>query len=611
MLENLRRMTNTLTHRGSEQVGYWVDSDAGIALGQRRLAILEPSTEGQQPMASIDQRYQLVMDGRIYNHQALRYQLTKMGYTHWRGASDTETLLAAISQWGLRRALQACVGMFALAVWDKHTHRLTLARDRLGEKPLYYGWINNYFLFGSELKALRAHKKWQADINREALACQLRHSYIPAPLSIYNGIYKLVPGQMLQISSTSRPGSTPRLDNYWALPEHLPHNTLLPDYRTTHHDHLHNLEGLLRHSVRQQMQADVPIGAFLSNSVGSALLTALMQNQSALPIKTFAIGYEQQLNSLKTARNIAAHLGTQHTDYLLSAPDITQIVPQLPQVFDEPFANPAQIPSLILARLAKSQVDVSLGDVGADVLFAGYERYVHAPHVWKYLHHVPQFVRNGLSQHLSRWQPMATFLKAKSSDDLYRHWLSHWKSPEDVVIGVQHTPNMMPIPLPTLNTSERMMYMDSLDYLPNNSLANLDRSSMYYGLETRNPFLDHRLVEMAWRLPLDLKLHHGNNQCILRQLLRHYLPTPICAALSSEPRPPLAQWLRTCLKDWAEHLLNRNRLQQEGFLDPDGIQQKWHEHLSGQRNWQYDLWNVLMFQAWHEQQFSLPTAVAA
>ncbi len=631
MLDNLHHMTNSLTHRGPNDSGYWLDSDVGIALGHRRLAILDLSAEGHQPMVSSDQRYYLVLDGKIYNHLALRRQLMKAGYTSWRGTSDAETLLGAIMQWGIRRALQACIGMFALAIWDKYTHRLTLARDRMGEKPLYYGWVGKHFLFGSELKALRAHSDWTAEINREAVANQLRLGYIPAPQTIYRNIYKIAAGHMLQITPHHRPSNEPRLEAYWSLSEQVAATT--EHTIRTDAEYVHALEALLRHSVRQQMQTDVPIGALLSGGVDSALIVALMQSQANRPVKTFTIGYENTtFSEAPHARAIATHLGTEHIEFIATSQDIIDIIPQLPQLFDEPFSDIAQIPNILAAQLAKTCITVGLCGDGADELFGGYKRYAYIQQAWKHLHHLPHFMRGGLAGTLNHWnvpawdkliQPfsglipqrlritepkeklrkIAGLLSAKTPDDIYSRLLSHWQHPEDLVLGVQCAPSAIPNHLPNgLNIAERMMFLDSVTYIPGNMLTRLDRSSMSIGLEMRTPFLDQRIVEMAWQLPLHLKIQQGQSKWILRQILQHYVPPHLNARPKQHWGMPLAGWLRTSLREWAHYLLNPTRLQQQGLLDPEPIQQKWHEHLTGAHNWQDCLWDVLMFQAWYEQQ---------
>ncbi|EIJ36607.1 asparagine synthase (glutamine-hydrolyzing) [Thiothrix nivea] len=641
MHSNLHRMTSTLAHRGPDDSGLWIDREAGIALGHRRLAILDLSPEGHQPMASASGRYTLIFNGEIYNHQELRKRLAREGYTHWRGTSDTETLLAAFSCWGIRRTLQACIGMFAMAVWDGHTRRLTLARDRMGEKPLYYGWVGRHFLFGSELKALRAHHEWNAGINRDAIASQLRLSYIPAPHTIYQGIFKLEPGHLLHVTPQATPGCTFQTESYWSLPAYIgnTHDSItfknLPEQTAA-------LETLLSRAVRQQMLSDVPLGAFLSGGIDSSLVVALMQEQSNRPVKTFTIGYEEEsFNEAGYAREVARHLGTEHTEFIASPVDAMDIIPRLPTLFDEPFSDMSQIPTLLVAQLAKTRVTVSLSGDGADELFGGYNRYFYAQQIWRRLQHLPGFLRSGLAGTLGRldarqWDrllnPLSSALpeqlrfnepgeklrkasetlNARSPEDIYRRLISHWKQPEEVVLGLQHSPDPIPTNIPAgLTFPERMMYMDATGYLPGDILVKVDRTAMGVSLETRAPFLDHRVVEFAWQLPLPLKIHNGQGKWILRQILDHYVPRNLIERPKKGFGVPLDNWLRTSLRDWAESLLAPARLRQEGFFDPAPIEEKWRQHLAGTHNWQYLLWDVLMFQAWHEQQSPVIRAMAA
>lgn len=641
MQSNLRRMTSTLAHRGPDDGGLWLDHDVGIALGHRRLSILDLSPEGHQPMASQSGRYTLVFNGEIYNHQELRKRLGQECPVHWRGMSDTETLLAAFSVWGIRRTLKACIGMFAIAVWDSATRCLTLARDRLGEKPLYYGWAGQHFLFGSELKALRAHPEWHAAINREAIASQLRLSYIPAPHTIYQNIFKLEPGHLLQITPQTAPGSAMPTEPYWSLPAYIANRQNAPAPKNVR-EQTDALEHLLADAVRQQMLADVPLGAFLSGGVDSSLVVALMQAQSNRPVKTFTIGYEEEsFNEANYAREVARHLGTEHTEYIASPSDALDIIPRLPVLFDEPFSDMSQIPTLLVAQLAKTRVTVSLSGDGADELFGGYNRYFYAQQIWRRLQHLPGFLRSGIAGTLGhldarQWDKLLTpfssslpqrlrfnepgeklrkateALNARTPEDIYRRLISHWKTPEEIVLGLHSAPDPIPTNIPAgLNFPERMMYMDTLGYLPGDILAKVDRTAMGVSLETRAPFLDHRVVEFAWQLPLHMKIHDGQGKWILRRILDRHVPRHLIERPKKGFGVPLDNWLRTRLRDWAEHLLDPVRLRQEGFFDPDPIQEKWRQHLAGTHNWQYLLWDVLMFQAWHEQQNPVIRAMAA
>lgn len=592
-------------------------------------------------MASQSGRYTIAFNGEIYNHLKLRKRLDKEGFAYWRGTSDTETLLAAFSAWGIRRTLQASIGMFAIAVWDHKTRCLTLARDRMGEKPLYYGWVGQNFLFGSELKSLRAHHEWNDTINRDALASQLRLSYIPAPHTIYQHVFKLEPGHLLQITPQTMPGSTVPTEAWWSLPEYIA-NRRNPDNIKSVREQTDALEKLLSDAVRQQMLADVPLGAFLSGGVDSSLVVSLMQAQSSRPVKTFTIGYEEEsFNEANHAREVARHLGTEHTEFIARPIDALDIIPRLPDLFDEPFSDMSQIPTLLVAQLAKTGVTVSLSGDGADELFGGYNRYFYAQQIWRRLQHVPEFLRNGIAGTLGhldarQWDkllnplssalpPRLRFnepgeklrkateaLNARSPEDIYRRLISHWKKPEEVVLGIQSAFDPIPSGIPAgLNFPERMMYMDTLGYLPGDILVKVDRTAMGVSLETRAPFLDHRVVEFAWQLPLHMKIHDGQGKWILRQILDRYVPRHLIERPKKGFGVPLDNWLRTSLRDWAEHLLDPARLRQEGFFDPAPIQEKWRQHLAGTHNWQYLLWDVLMFQAWHEQQNPVIRAMAA
>jgi asparagine synthase (glutamine-hydrolysing) len=512
MLSNLRQMTATLAHRGPDNLGLWLDREAGIAIGQRRLAISARAGEVQQPLTAPSGRYTVAFDGEIYNHAALRKQLSLAGYTHWRSAADTETLLAAFTCWGIRRTLAACVGMFAIALWDHHTRRLTLMRDRMGEKPLHYGWMGQHFLFGSELKALQAHQAWDATISREAIASQLRLGYIPAPLTIYQQVFKLEAGHLVQITPATAPGSPPQPDVWWSLAEHItetrPTRSLSSLFTSQHH-YADTLEQHLKHTVQQQMQADAPVGALL-HGVSSSLIVALMQTQSNQPINTFNVAYHSTNTDagLRT-QAIAKHLGTAHTTFVANARDVVEIMPQLPTLFDEPYADISALPLLLVSQLASTNVNVALSGQGANELFGGHERYRYAHPLWR------------------RW---------RSPEKAYRHSLSHWQHPEDITLGIQSTHDTSLHPPSALNIAERMMFMDTLGALPNNKLMQMDRASMSVSLETRSPFLDKRLVEFAWQLPSRLKIRNGQGKWLLNEVLKRYLPAHLCTPVL--PHPP-------------------------------------------------------------------------
>lgn len=632
----LRRMADRIANRGPDSDGYWLDAPARIALGHRRLAIVDLSPAGAQPMASPSGRYVIAFNGEIYNHLLLRAELERSGFpAAWRGHSDTETLLAGFDHWGIEGTLQRAVGMFAIALWDQQQRLLTLARDRLGEKPLYYGWQGRgddaVFLFGSELKALRVHPAFDNTINRGAVSLQLRHSYIPAPHSIYQGISKLMPGTTLTISMTQR-SAQPRA--YWSGIDAAMAGVADP-FTGSPDEAVSALETLLEDAIKQQMMADVPLGAFLSGGVDSSAIVALMQKQSARPVKTFTMGFnETGFDEAQHAMAVARHLGTEHTEMYVTPAQALAVVPRLPTLYDEPFSDSSQIPTFLVSQLARKDVTVSLSGDAGDELFCGYNRYQMSARWSSKIQNVPLLVRKAaanaitsvapntwsqLARNLSGLVPRAArmsnmgdklhkaagVLRSATPDELYMGLVSHWTSPAAMVIDGAEAPTLLNQQFPELkglDPVQRMMVMDMLTYLPDDILTKVDRAAMGVSLETRVPFLDHRVVEFAWRLPQSLKLRDGQTKWALRQVLYRHVP----AALIERPKMgfgvPIGEWLRGPLRDWAETLLDEGRLRREGFFVPEPIRAKWREHLSGRRNWEHHLWSVLMFQAWFEQQ---------
>jgi asparagine synthase (glutamine-hydrolysing) len=635
----LKRMSDAIIHRGPDDAGAWSDGEHGIALGHRRLSIVDLSPAGHQPMASSGGWYVILFNGEIYNHALLRKELEAGAKApSWRGHSDTETLLAGFDAWGVQGTIERAIGMFAFAVWDRQTKALTLGRDRLGEKPLYYGWQgrgkNAVFLFGSELKALRAHPAFEHVIDRGSICLQMRLSYIPAPHSIYRGIAKLPPGCLLSVSA-SRP--EPRLSTYWSAEQHMSGGVARP-FTGSAHQAVDQLETLLKDAVGAQMMADVPLGAFLSGGIDSSTVVALMQAQSARPVKTFSIGFhEAGYNEAEYAKAVARHLGTDHTELYVSAAQAQSVIPQLQSIYDEPFSDSSQLPTFLVSQLARQHVTVSLSGDAGDELFCGYNRYRFAAKLWKTLRAVPLPMRRLAARGITgvsvdAWSAMAgrlaPFLPASMRfpnagdklhkgahvlasarlHDLYLGLVSHWDDPAALVIGATEPSTLLRGNTPALSGLdgiEQMMALDLLTYLPDDILVKVDRAAMRVSLETRVPFLDHRVVEFAWCLPQSMKLRDGASKWALRQVLHRYVPK----ALFERPKMgfgvPIGDWLRGPLRDWSEGLLDEARLRREGFFDPVALRKKWHEHLSGQRNWQYHLWDVLMFQSWIEQQ---PTA---
>lgn len=631
----LRRMSDPIAARGPDDAGYWFDSERRIGLGHRRLAIVDLSPAGHQPMASSSARFVIAFNGEIYNHLLLRGELEGAGHVPaWRGHSDTETLLAGFDAWGVQGTVERAVGMFAFAVWDRESHTLTLGRDRLGEKPLYYGWQGNdgasVFLFGSELKALRANPSFQNKISRDALSLQMHHSYIPEPYSIYEGIAKLPPGCLLSVSMRQR---EPKVVPYWSGARVAEQGVGSP-FAGSAEEAVETLEVLLKDAVRQQMMADVPLGAFLSGGVDSSAVVALMQAQSDQPIKTFSIGFhEDGYNEAEHAKAVAKHLGTEHTELYVTSQQALDVIPRLPTLYDEPFSDSSQIPTFLVSQLARQHVTVALSGDAGDELFCGYTRYQAGANLWDKISAAPMPFRRVAAKGITSISPEAwdrfavvargvlpramrfgglgdklhkgaAVLASESFDTLYKGLVSHWRDPSELVVGGHMPPTLLTGHAPSLaglSNVQRMMALDMLSYLPGDILAKVDRAAMGVSLETRVPFLDHRVVEFAWRLPQSLKLRDGQSKWVLRQVLYKHVPKSLIERPKMGFGVPIGDWLRGPLREWAEALLDPTRLQNEGFFHSASIRKKWDEHLSGQRNWQYHLWDVLMFQAWLEK----------
>jgi asparagine synthase (glutamine-hydrolysing) len=623
----LRYMADAIVHRGPDSDGYWLDTAVGIGLAHRRLAIVDLSSAVAQPMVSVSKRYVIAFNGEIYNHLRLRDTLQRENnvIAPWRGHSDTETLLAGFDAWGIEGTLHRAIGMFAMAVWDRGNHVLTLARDRLGEKPLYYGWQGQggqaVFLFGSELSALRRHPAFAAEINRDALTLLMRHSCIGGEHSIYSDIYKLPPGHLLTVSNTA---PEPMVRAWWSGATVVEQGVAKP-FSGSPEEAVDELEALLRDAIGQQMMADVPLGAFLSGGIDSSTVVALMQAQSRRPVRTFSIGFnEEGFNEAVYAKAVARHLGTDHTELYVTPEQALAVIPILPTLYSEPFADSSQIPTFLVSQLARQHVTVSLSGDAGDELFCGYTRYQLTAGLWDKLSRLPRSMRllaaglitaipPGAWDKLSGLIPLssvgdklhkgATLLGSRTAADLYRGMTSHWAEPASLVLGSTEPAAVLTGAaqvLHGLSDVERMMALDMLSYLPDDILVKVDRAAMGVSLETRVPFLDHRVVEFAWSLPLDFKLRNGVTKWPLRELLYRHVPRELIERPKIGFGVPIAHWLRGPLRDWAEGLLDESRLRQESFFSHTRIHQKWSEHLSGKRNWHYLLWNVLMFQAWLE-----------
>ena len=618
-------MAGRIRHRGPDDGGVWTDDEAGLALAHRRLSIIDLSAAGHQPMLSASGRWVLVYNGEIYNHLDLRALLAAEGWAPaWRGHSDTETLLAGFDAWGVDATLKRTIGMFAFALWDRKECALWLARDRMGEKPLYYGWQGDTLLFGSELKALRAHPDFRAGVDRDALALLLRHNYVPSPYSIHHGVAKLPPGTWIRIGTGQRDA---RPVAYWSLSEVAECGAAQP-FVGSDRQALDALEQHLGLAVRRQMMADVPLGALLSGGVDSTAITALMQANSSQPIRTYTVGFEEKgYDEAAHSRAVASHLRTQHTEMRLTGTDALALVPKLTDMYDEPFADSSQMPTHLVMRMAREHVTVVLSGDGADELFGGYNRYLLGPKTWARVGWMPEAGRQWLGRGLTaipsarinqvlgpfsgvlrvaqtgeKLHKLGSRLKwMRSVDDLYVSLVTEWLDDRHVVLNA-------PAPRTFLSDRDgwpslkdpvaRMMALDAMTYLPDDILVKVDRASMAVSLEARAPYLDKDVVEFAYALPMPMKIRGGQGKWLMRQLLRRYVPDTLMNRPKMGFGVPLDQWLRGPLRDWAENLLDRNRLVQEGYFDADIIRDTWTKHLAGDASFGHRLWSVLMFQAW-------------
>lgn len=565
-------------------------------------------------------RYVIVFNGEVYNFAALRKELAPSGHL-FRGHSDTEVMLAAIRQWGLEAAIRRFIGMFAFALWDREERRLHLVRDRLGIKPLFYGWAGRHFLFGSELKALRAHPAFKVDIDRDSIAELLRFGYIPAPHTIYRGVSKLAPGTLLTVSPERGPGGG-ETATYWDA-RSIAASGMSARLTGSDAELTDALDGLLQDSIGLRMISDVSLGAFLSGGIDSSTVVAIMQSRSRIPVKTFTIGFDEaSYDEAKQAKAVARHLKTEHTELYVSPSDALALVPQIPEWYDEPFADSSQLPTYLVSQLSRRHVTVALSGDGGDELFAGYNRYYSAPAIWRIVSMLPKSVRRRMTNFLAgapldTLDRFASFLprryegvrKSTESvpmndgltdvDAVYQHLLRHWESPTTVVIGAHDRESIPPVEI--CDFIERAQLLDLMTYLPDDILTKVDRASMAVGLEARVPLLDHRIVEFAWHLPFSVKLRERRRKWLLRQVLYRYVPRALVERPKMGFGVPIDVWLRGPLREWGETLLGDARLREDGYFDPATITARWREHLSGRRNWQYHLWNVLMFQAWKDK----------
>ena len=624
----VRVMADQIAHRGPDDTGTWVDGMAGIALGHRRLSIVDLSAAGHQPMASRNGRYVVIFNGEAYNHQDLRDELAAEP-GEWRGRSDTETLLAGFDRWGIVATLQRTVGMFALACWDREERTLILARDRMGEKPLYYGWQGKTFLFASELKALRPHPDFRGELARSSVALFLRHTYVPAPFCIYEGMRKLLPGTVLRIGGGDL-GRLPEPEPYWSLRETAMRAAADP-FRGSENEAAGELERLIHSAVSLQRVADVPLGAFLSGGIDSSTIVAVMQAQSQSRVKTFTIGFhEGGFNEAEHAKEVARHLGTDHTELYVTARQALDVIPHLPSLYDEPFGDSSAIPTHLLSQLARRHVTVSLSGDGGDELFFGYRRYLRSTRIARRIGRIPRPLRQLMAygargalaagtslpamlrspRNEQKGRRLSELLVAPSPSVIYRCLTSHWNDPGSVVLRSDEplTPLIDAAASPAgLSLERTWMFLDALTTLPEDILTKVDRAAMAVGLETRVPFLDHRIVEFAQSLPVRYLYANGRGKIVLRHVLNRYVP----AAMIERPKRgftvPIGLWLKGPLRAWAEELLSPARMKDEGIFDVSLVRRKWNEFQEGRGSWESQIWDVLMFQAWLESLTAVPT----
>jgi asparagine synthase (glutamine-hydrolysing) len=625
-------MSNALLHRGPDNKGTWRDEKFGLFLGHQRLSILDLSNNGNQPMVSKSNRFIIIFNGEIYNHLKLREEVVlKNSSFIWRGGSDTETLLASIENWGIEKTLKKIVGMFAFAIWDKKERCLTLARDRIGEKPLYYGWQsktgNPVFLFGSELKSLKAHPEFEKNINHEAINLQMKYSFIPAPYTIYKNIYKLLPGHFLQL----------RENNFFnsSLPKSQIYYSFLnaSDSEKKNFKNINNIQSelhnLLKQTIKDKMISDVPIGAFLSGGIDSSLIVSLMKTCATQPVKTFTIGFSDQIyDEAKFAKQVAKHLGTDHTELYLSDKDILSVIPNLANVYDEPFADSSQIPTYLISKIAKKSVTVCLTGDGGDELFCGYNRYNVPTRLWNIYNLLPFFFKRllifglklakleerkfllGFFSKFIHYQfldqkiiKLNDIYKSKNIFEFYDRLITICNNSKDIVLNSNEPLSNFAggkIFFNNINNQQIMMALDIFNYLPDDILVKVDRAAMSNSLETRAPFLDHRIVDFAWQMPQSLKFKNGKGKWILREILNYYIPKKLIKKNKSGFSVPIDNWLRGPLRHWAENLLDEKKIKEQGYLNSKIIKIMWIEHINKKKNLGSQLWNVLMFQLWLE-----------
>lgn len=630
----IQEMTHQLSHRGPDSEGQWIDDYFGLAFGHRRLAIQDLSQAGHQPMLSKNGRYRIVFNGEIYNFISIREELVQLGH-NFISHSDTEVILASIVEWGLKKAISKFKGMFAFALWDKNKNKVSLVRDRIGEKPLYYGFDSKTVVFASELQSIKKYPNWNTEINTEVLSLYLRYCYIPTPHTIYKNIWKMPPGTIIEVSKTNNKITVSEPIEYWNLKTEW-ESSSNSKLDITKNEAIEHLDSLLKEVIQEQMITDVPLGAFLSGGIDSSCITAIMQSVSHRPIHTFSIGFnESSYNEAIYAKKIASHLGTHHTECYVSAKEAQSVIPNLATIYDEPFADSSQIPTYLVSKIARNNVTVSLSGDGGDEVFCGYNRYSWGKSIWNGTNWIPAPIRSSIASIINKTSPstidhaaqilnkvlpsrfkqqnignklhkIAGVLAAKTPQEMYNGYVSTWKKPESVLAGGNQKYLTQTIPeYPNIqNISELMMYLDMRSYLPDDILVKVDKAAMANSLETRIPFLDNRIIEFALKLPLDFKLKDNTGKWLLRQVLYKYIPKEYFERPKMGFALPIDQWLRGELKEWANDLLCSETIKQQGYFNPNEVQRYLQEHTSRKRNWSHHLWSILMFQAWHQHWMS-------
>ena len=631
--ETANCMSQKLFHRGPDNDGIWCDPKIGIALAHRRLSIVDLTKNGHQPMNSHCGRYCIVFNGEIYNHLFLRKELPDS--IIWIGNSDTETLLNCISYWGIEKTLTKIVGMFAFAIWDRNLKKLTLVRDRIGEKPLYFGTVGKTLLFGSELKAIKAFPNFSPNIDRDSLQLYLKFGYVPAPYSIYKNIYKLMPGNFIEFSLEDiELKKMPSIKKYWSL-ELIASQQEINPYQGSESDAINHLDNLLKESISGQLLGDVQIGAFLSGGLDSSTVVSIMQKLSSQPINTFSVGFNEfGFDESKKAKAIASFLGTNHNEVVLTSSEAIKIIPLMPEIYDEPFADVSQIPTFLLSKFASSKVKVCLSGDGGDELFCGYYRQIMGPKIWRILNKIPMPFKKIIASFINylppttwdnfyyiceslipnqlrisspglKLQKLTSLINSETLFEVYLSLVSAWSSSENIILNAKKSNviNNFDFENYKLNNHHHyMMFLDSINYLPNDIMVKVDRAAMHSSLETRMPILDHRIMEFSWRIPINLKIRDNSNKWLLRQVLKKYLPMSLVKGPKEGFSVPISKWLRGPLKEWANDLLDPTLLKNQEYFAVDPIINKWHEHLSGKHDWSFQLWTTLMFQEWINNQ---------